>query len=137
MLFYTSIFLISMILAFIVIWMYRSIVGAAKVVWYAMLPSARDTQNNRTGKKNAPMPWGWKGRSKQSAETRAHPAAPVANVPWGWPGNAAKVRHQSRPVASGGDLDSYLRGQIKEQAAVSKTARARVGALNTVAPWGW
>ena len=138
MLFYTSVFLISMVFSFIVIWMFRTIVGATKVVWFAMLPGARDTLNSHTEKKNdSRIPWGWLGREKSSAVARAHPAAPVADVPWGWPGNGAKVRRQSRPVASGGDLDSYLRGQIVEQATASKTARVKAGRLNIAAPWGW
>lgn len=139
MFFYTSVFLASLALSFIVIWLYRSVLGTARIVWYAMLPSSADARNDSTGeKKGAPAPWGWKDRSKQSAKARAHPSSPVAEVPWGWPGNAAKARNQGGPVASGGgDLDSYLRGQLVQQASVSKTAQVRAGKLNTAVPWGW
>ena len=135
MFFYTSIFLASMMLALVVVWMYRAVVGAARVVWTAMLPNARD--NLDAAPDAVPAPWGWKDSSKSNAEPIPHRSSPVAEVPWGWPGNAAKVRHHSTPVASGGDLDSYLRGQVAEQARVSKTAHAKTGTLNTTAPWGW
>jgi hypothetical protein len=120
MFFYTMLFLASVVVALVVLWLYNSIVSIGKTVYTAILPSTKDditdhlegVQLNTTINKTR-TPWGWKDSSTPAALARTHPAEVDKQTPWGWPGNEKEIReHKSVNQSSdGGDLRSYLKHQ--------------------------
>lgn len=132
MFFYTSLFVASVIVALVIIWLYNSIVEAGKVVYHAFLPSSKTNTTSHLDNKtvaptvnDTPTPWGWRAGSKPATEARAHPARPAENAPWGWRGNANKIRDRG-PNGHGTGLDSYLQ-KLDTRRKDRKEKRARVG----------
>lgn len=78
MLYYTSLFLIIVLVSIIAIWMYRAILGASRVTHTAILPGRRKVsarakarlksrrkqrgkgKTTTIGRSEVPTPWGWK-----------------------------------------------------------------------------
>ena len=132
MFFYTSLFVASVIVALVILWLYNSIVEAGKVVYRAFLPSSKtsttshlDNQTVAPTVNDTPTPWGWKVGSKPATLARAHPARPVENAPWGWPGNPNEIRDHG-PGGDGTGLDSYL-SKLEARRNDRKAKRAPVG----------
>jgi hypothetical protein len=108
MFFYASLFVATLILAAVVLWLYRAVVGAGQAVYQAILPSskttptdhlAREAVRTRTTINDTPTPWGWGEHTKPSQAARTEKRTPVHahmgksdNVPWGWPGSNQKAR---------------------------------------------
>lgn len=141
MFFYTSVFIASVVLSLVVIWLCRAVMDAGSVVYRAILPSAKSGMMRRLFKKNSATtpdgvsaPWGWGGDQKPDAQARSHPSAPVAQIPWGWPGNTNPVRGHDRSAQGGGDPSSFIKRQapVKAETFHSKTAMQHAGK-----PWGW
>ncbi len=112
MLFYTALFLACVAIAAVGIWLYRSLAGAAKAVYRAMLPSSRhnfmqfgveDVGNAIQG---SPTPWGWSnsGSARRAIPVRDESAKTATATPWGWPGNGrnAQQRRAAREASGGG-----------------------------------
>jgi hypothetical protein len=108
MLFYASLFLFCVVVASIVVWLYRSVEDVAKQAYRAFLPSSKQNQMRRKTRKrqqvhlnpaleSAASPWGWgnEGGPRRAVPVkRAVPAKPDT-TPWGWEGSGAKGRRQS------------------------------------------
>lgn len=134
MFFYTSIFVASVFMALIVLYLYRALVGAGKSVFGAILPSSKDnrtptreesrysTSINRTR-----TPWGWGSRSSLASAARPQPALPTRKTPWGWKGNGAEIRERgnnnNQPENAPG-FDAFLKNnssEFKSEAAQKST----------------
>lgn len=130
MFFYASIFIVSLISALIVLWLYKLATG---LVYRTVLPGFKSgiarpgKKNLRTRGASARVPWGWK-----STQTRTHPTASVAKAPWGWPGNTSAARSHDRPAKTGGAHNAFLRRQDTLNAFQNKTAMKSASK-----PWGW
>lgn len=138
MFFYTSIFIASMVLALVVIWLSRSVIDAGRAIYRSMLPSTKSGPVRRSGRKKTtafgtPAPWGWKGSPSRN-QTRNHPASPAAAIPWGWRGNVSSVRDRGRAARNGADLNSYLRRQDSQDVVAT---HSRTAMQNAGKPWGW
>lgn len=104
MFFYTSLFIASLIVALIALWLYNALVDIGKVVYQAILPSSKGNPTDhlkpevvlRTTINDVPTPWGWGEHSKPSQAARTAKIAPSDSVPWGWPGNNSKIREHGR-----------------------------------------
>ena len=99
MFFYTSIFIASLIVALIVLWLGHAIVDAGKVVYQTILPSSKGgptdhlkQENYRTTVNDVPTPWGWGDHAKPAQAARTIAIAKANTAPWGWPGNNRKIR---------------------------------------------
>ena len=104
MFFYTSLFVVSLFMAFVILWLYRSLVGIGRVVCRAILPGSKenvlpDTKDEKlvTTLKNVPTPWGWRRKSAFQYFAKAKKAdSEVIDlsgnaIPWGWKGNKHQV----------------------------------------------
>lgn len=104
MFFYTSLFVASFIVAMVVLWLYKSLVGAGKAIYQAILPSSKSSITDHVKEtavpltiNNARTPWGWEGNASPATLARTHAALPeekafdAQSVPWGWKGNKHKV----------------------------------------------
>jgi len=102
MFFYTALFIASVIIAVVILWLGRSLADVGKAVYQAFLPSSKanrdptghlDTQRLTTTINDTPIPWGWKGDSSPSQVARVTPAAPATLEPWGWSGAKQRARN--------------------------------------------
>ena len=101
MFFYTSLFMASFIIAMVVLWLYKSLVGIGTALYRAILPSSKSNITDHFTEPTLPLtvngartPWGWSGHATPATEARTHVALPdkkAPEVPWGWPGNKHKV----------------------------------------------
>lgn len=103
MFFYTSLFVASLIVALILVWLYRAILGAGKAVYRAILPSSksnptdhRKRQAVRTTVNDAVTPWGWGEHVKLSQAARTAAIAPSNAIPWGWRGSKRKISERAQ-----------------------------------------
>lgn len=104
MFFYASLFVATLILAAVVLWLYRALVGAGEAVYKAILPSSKSSPTDhlaneavRTTVNETRTPWGWGEHAKPAHAARTVKSAPghmgkSDNVPWGWPGNNQKAK---------------------------------------------
>jgi hypothetical protein len=120
MFFYTSLFVASFIVAFIALWLYKSLVDIGKSFYQAILPSSKNDITAHVEESNSPVtvneaktPWGWGGHATPATEARIQAAVPdksASNVPWGWPGSKHKVRtYQVKggiPIRAGKDAQA-------------------------------
>ena len=102
MVFYSLLFVASVIMALVVLYLYRMLAAVGKAVYRAFLPSTKDNPSNHqnevkvvTSINDTPTPWGWHGNVAQEHKEhkeRTHTAAPPLIVPWGWKGNGNEIR---------------------------------------------
>jgi hypothetical protein len=130
MFFYTALFVASLIAAFIIIWLYRSIADAGKAVYQAMLPSSRnaatshlENQTVRTSVNDTPTPWGWKNHQTPARPLNGRAASQPAtrnkqNV--GWPYREEKSEFAGKAY------------KVRRHVRLKRTNLA-----NTSKPWGW
>lgn len=167
MFFYTSLFIASLIVAIVIIHVWRAIANAGKAVYQAILPSAKennnltshlDTQRLTTTINPVPTPWGWKGGANPSQVARSTTPAPANPATWGWSGdNANKQKRMQghighKTVTVNGNA---TRNSAEEKPIVGWPYRAektgfsekinqanrievmRKNHLKTNKPWGW
>ena len=103
MFFYASLFVASVIVSLVLVWLYRSLAGVGKAVYQAILPSNKDSRDptrhlETTTKLNTtinevPQPWGWEGTadlydskldSTRIKKLRKNLHKGPSNKPWGW-----------------------------------------------------
>ena len=158
MFFYTALFVASLIAAFIIIWLYRSIADAGKAVYQAMLPSSRHAATShlesltvRTSVNETPTPWGWKSHETPTNLAKTHAALPTEKSPWGWKGNPRGVSEHrprngqtaSQPASRKNQNVGWPYREEKSEIGgkaykVSRTVRLKKTNLaNTNKPWGW
>lgn len=101
MFFYSLLLVASVIMALVVLYLYRMLADVGKAVYRAFLPSAKNDPSNHqnevkvaTSINDTPTPWGWHGQVAQERKERTHTAAPPLIVPWGWKGNGHEIRER-------------------------------------------
>ena len=101
MFFYASLFVASVVVALVLVWLYRAIANAGKAVYQAILPSYKlnhdptshlDKVDLETSVNEVPMPWGWQGETRLPDKNQAR--ARIRQLrknyqknsakPWGW-----------------------------------------------------
>lgn len=110
MLYYTSLFLVIVLVSVIAIWMYRAILGASRVAYKASVPG---------GKKISPRT---RTRLKARAKARAKAAksgTSEAPVPWGWKGNPNPI-HSHHETHKPGSSKKHWNGLSHSHAAASE-----------------
>ena len=100
---YAALFIAAVIMATVVLWLYRAVVGAGKAVYQAILPSSKTEADDPTHHvederlaltvNDTRTPWGWREHSTPARAARAAEIATVHAVPWGWPGNDREIRN--------------------------------------------
>jgi len=141
MLFYTSLFLVSLFVALVVLWAYHAIADASQAVLKSMLPGNKAgptshlvTPGKQRGKNGPPVPWGWKSHDTPKNMAKTHAAKPLMQDN---PYAANESDHSQLPTAGwvhredrtelGGNAYKVSR-KVMETAAGFKTADR---------PWGW
>lgn len=166
MFFYISLFVASIIAAFVALYLFNLLVNAGKAIQKSWLPSAKGNPTRHVAgvrygtAADTSTPWGWKGHSSPAGAARRHPAKPAVKAPWGWQGNAVRESGQSTKNTSG--LDAFIensthekpetagnptvgwpyREEKKESAGraykvTRKHAAQRSNIKDAKAPWGW
>ncbi len=105
MFFYTALFVACVIIAMIVLYLYKALLAVGKMVYTAFLPSAKTNFTPAPEEKDlattinaTPTPWGWDRLPKtehmaQTRPTKITPTnTPTKLAPWGWPGNSHGIR---------------------------------------------
>lgn len=165
MFFYTSLFVASLIVALILLWLYHAIADVGKAVYRAILPSSKNKPTDhldssvvlRTTINEVPTPWGWGEHSKPSQAARIAKIAPSDSVPWGWPGNGSKIRERGQHYdLNGGQALTELKPNQKKEVLVGwpyreekfdfagksykvsrKATLKKTNLRTTGTPWGW
>ena len=109
MFFYTAIFIASIIMAVVILWLCQALSSVGQAVYQAFLPSSKgnhgptahlDSQRLTTTINDAPIPWGWKGDSNPSQVARANAAVTGVPEPCGWSGEKNRAREFKRNNSS-------------------------------------
>ena len=135
MIFYAFLFVGSIIVAGLFVWMYRAVVEASTKTYKSILPSAHENLSmralegvatSRRQVKGRPTPWGWK--KSANLEGRVSVAVPVherrANRQVGWP-------YRAEPFAD----PAPKNGAKSTSSVLNKPRRVASGGVNK--PWGW
>ena len=164
MFFYATIFVASLIVALVILWLGHAIADAGKVVYQAMLPSSKGGPTDHLAKEilrttinDVPTPWGWGDKAQPRQAARTTSIAKSDNVPWGWPGNDREIRDHGQQY----DLDARLSSSVaaaeeKKDSAPGwpyredkfefagkaykvnrKVALEKTDLSTTGKPWGW
>lgn len=164
MLFYTALFIASLIVALILLWIFHALADVGKAVYRAMLPSSKDNptahleaETVRASVNDTPTPWGWGEHSKPAQAARTTAAASADTVPWGWPGNDREIRDhgQNYQLNAGGALTEPKTEEKKETGVgwpyreekfdfagkaykvTRKVVPKKTNLRETDKPWGW
>lgn len=137
MFFYTSLFVASVIVALVVVWLFNAIMDVGKQVYRAMLPSSKDNLTSHvhdvplnTTINDTPTPWGWKSHEtpRNAAKTHAATPIPAKSTPWGWPGNEGEVRkHGPEHVMPNGSRTEADMWGLGGKAKSTEPAKLKVG----------
>lgn len=131
MVFYVMLLLVSIIVAAVVVWLYRAVESASRKTYRSILPSSNEgvsvsamegvTQSRRRAVDHS-TPWGWK--KSKGAEDRVSVAVPVHNRQQtvGWP-----YRDEPFSFDSGESANTNRR--------VSKSRKSASSSVDK--PWGW
>lgn len=102
MFFYVSLFIASLIVAVVLLHLWRAIFTVGKAVYQSFLPSTKE-YNNLTSHlekprfistiNKVPTPWGWKGGANPAQVARSSTPAPAKPATWGWSGDDSKKRN--------------------------------------------
>lgn len=99
MFFYTSLFVASLIVALVILWLYNAVADVGKQVYRAILPSSKSNVTEHvqdiplnTTINETPTPWGWKSHETPATVAKTRAAKPSKATPWGWPGNEKEIR---------------------------------------------
>jgi len=123
MFFYISLFVASIIAAFVALYLFNLLVDAGRAIQKSWLPSAKGNATRHVGgvrhAADTSTPWGWKGHATPAGAARGHPAKPSASqTPWGWQGRESDDR-----VKKSTGLDAFLQSsaQQKQKTAANPT----------------
>ena len=137
MFFYTSLFVASIIIALVVVWLYNAMKNVGKVVYRAILPSSKNNPASHVKKRvlhatvnDTRTPWGWQGKGRvaggRNAQRKSHHNKPVANPAGrsmqnvGWPYREEK-------------LSSFGKAHTAQRKAKPKRTNPKTASK----PWGW
>jgi hypothetical protein len=162
MFFYTSLFVANLIVAFVLLWLYKPIMNAGRVVYRAILPSSKSNPASYLKQKvllttvnDTATPWGWKSSDTPRSMARRHAAQPSERDPRGWPGkghdvggrqthrntnvNKAVPRPADKSMQNIGwpyreeKLSSYGKANTVKRKATPKRTNLKTASK----PWGW
>jgi hypothetical protein len=165
MLFYSTIFIVSLIVAVVILWFYRVSADTSKAVYTTIIPSRvdespsdhlNDTVAHKT-RTDAESSLGVKSHHTPRNLARTHRAKSIEQTPWGWPGHKRpQVRthfasHNSlndAPSAESASIRSqnvgwpYREEKMRTGGKVYKlTRKARTLKKTNIKtlkkPWGW
>ncbi len=92
MLFYTSLFVASLVAALVLFWIYNVVVDSGRAVNRALHSNSKskhtdelEREINHTAGVDVPSVWGQGDHSNPSQAARTAAIAPSHTVPWGWP----------------------------------------------------
>jgi hypothetical protein len=167
MFFYTTLFIASVIIAFVILYLYRSLWEVGSAIYKVFLPSAktnrpRQAEDEKPGTSinRTPTPWGWNGHATPENANRPQVARQTGQTPWGWPGNDHEIRehsagnrllnaqHSMHDVvsATGADRNPGVGWPYREEKVefagkaykvTRKATPARTNLKTTGKPWGW
>lgn len=104
MLFYATIFIVSLVLAGGIVWFYRTSADTSKAIYDTVIPlseikhpadHAKRSAAQKAGVKT-PQPWGQKAHQTPGNLARTHAAVPTTEIPWGWKGSEKQVGEKRR-----------------------------------------
>ena len=99
MLFYATIFIVSVVVAGGIVWFYHTSADTSKAIYNTIIPlseaknpadHAKDAKAQNAGM-NTPQPWGQKTHQTPGNLARTHAAMPTTQTPWGWTGSEKRV----------------------------------------------
>jgi hypothetical protein len=165
MLFYSTMFIVSLIVAVVILWFYRVSADTSKAIYTTIIPSRVDESpsdhlNETVAHKtrtDAESPLGMKSHQTPRNLAQTHRAKSIAQTPWGWPGHKQhQVRKQRKhyarhnslndaPSADSASIQSQkvgwpYRGETdgKVYKATRKVPPSKKINLKTLSkPWGW
>ncbi len=97
MLFYATIFIVSLVLAGGIVWFYRTSARTSKAIYNTIRPLS---EVKKTRGANTPQPWGQKAHQTPGNLAKTHAAMPAAQAPWGWSGSENQVREKRKKSES-------------------------------------
>ena len=105
MLFYSTMFIVSLILAVVILWFYRASKSTSKAIYTTIIPgradhSPSDPLNDTVAHEtptNAESPLGRKSHQTPRNLAQAHRAKSIEQTPWGWPGHKRPKDREFRP----------------------------------------
>lgn len=128
MFFYTSLFVASIIVAVVILYLYNAVVDVGRTVYKALLPSSKDNLTAHipeealsTTINETLTPWGWSDESSQAKVGRTNRSLSSKQTPWGWKGNDRVIREHG----------------AKSGAAIAKTGNESNSTENPAATVGW
>lgn len=137
MFFYTSLFVASVLVALVTLFLFNALRDAGKAVYRAFLPSSKNDLSARapdevlsTTVNETPTPWGWSNKASQAKTERKNRVFSSKQTPWGWKGNDRVIReHGSRSAAKSGaaiGLDGFL-AKMENESNSTENPVATVG----------
>lgn len=134
MFFYTSLFVASILVAVVILYLYNAVLDVGRTVYRALLPSSKDKLTAPTPKEalsstvnETLTPWGWSNESSQAKVGRTNRALSSKQTPWGWKGNDRVIREHGAKSRAANGLDGLT----------AKTGNESNMAENPVATVGW
>ncbi len=145
MLFYTALFIASLIVALVALWSFNVIADAGRSVFKGRLPSTKNASTSHLGVQRlattvneTPTPWGWKSHDTPANMAKTHAAPPSAQSQWGY-SNSGSVRSVNSEKPAVGwpyrEEKSELAG--KAYKVSRKTKRPQANLRTASKPWGW
>jgi hypothetical protein len=137
MFFYTSLFVASVLVALVILYLFNALRDAGKAVYKAFLPSSKNNLSARspdealsTTVNETLTPWGWSNEASQTKTARTNRALSSKQTPWGWKGNDRVIReHGAKSTANssaGIGLDDFFAKNENESNSTENPA-ATVG----------
>jgi hypothetical protein len=113
MLFYTALFIASLIIVLVVLWFYRIVATLAQKISNSRITTLHLHQNKYARNvKTASQARHRKARSTSMKTARPHVVKPDTTVPWGWPGSDGEVQQHankySATTTNRATLNSYI-----------------------------
>ena len=105
MFFYSTMFIVSLIVAVVILWFYRVSADTSKAIYTTIIPSRvdespsdhlNDTVAHKT-RTDAENPLGRKSHQTPRNLVRTHRAKSIEQTPWGWPGHKRPQDREFRP----------------------------------------
>ncbi len=143
MLFYTSLFIASLLAALVILWAYHAIADVGQALFKSMLPGAKNngptrhlgTHTMRPTINGTPTPWGWKSHDTPENMAKTHAAKPASMRD-----NPYVASGASQPkLTSSGWVHREERSELggKAYKVTRKVSATAEGFKTADRPWGW
>ncbi len=143
MFFYTSLFVGSLIAAFLILYLYNALIHVGKTAYRAWFENSEDHLTGHLDEaKYGTTPWGWKSHATPGTSARTHPAAATPNAA-GFDDFLNSNLGASGSQATQKSTASWPYREEKSETSgkaykVSRKARPpRTNLKETAKPWGW